>query len=105
MKDILANLLALQQELRAIDKLNNLAFFIAHQTKLIFHYQRAIVWSSYQKKNINIRSISGITQINKNSPYQIAANRFISKLIEENPQNSPHPDISQTDSAKQPALL
>ena len=88
MKDILANLLALQQELRAIDKLNNLAFFIAHQTKLIFHYQRAIVWSSYQKKNINIRSISGITQINKNSPYQIAANRFISKLIEENPQNA-----------------
>ena len=88
MKDILASLLALQQELREIDKLNSLAFFIAHQTKLVTHYQRAIVWSSYQKKNIVIRSISGIAQINKNSPYQLAANRFIYKLMTHDHQNA-----------------
>ena len=51
MKDTLANLLSLQQELREINKLNELAFFIAHQSKVVIDYQRAIVWSSWQNKH------------------------------------------------------
>lgn len=61
MKDALANLLSLQQELREISKVNELAFFIAHQTKLLIEYQRAIVWSSWQNKHINILSVSGVS--------------------------------------------
>ena len=81
MKEALANLLSLQQELREINKVDELAFFISHQTKLITNYQRAIVWSSWENKSINIMSVSGITQLNKTSPYQISATRFIDKLI------------------------
>ncbi len=81
MKDVLANLLSLQQEMREIHTLNELAFFIAHQTKLVAEYQRAIVWNSWQNKNIKILSVSGITQLNGTSPYQISANQFISKII------------------------
>ncbi|WP_440615591.1 hypothetical protein [Cysteiniphilum sp. 6C5] len=73
MKDTLANLLSLQQELREINKLNELAFFIAHQSKVVIDYQRALVWSSWQNKHIQIKSVSGITRLNKTSPYQISA--------------------------------
>ncbi|WP_192482929.1 MULTISPECIES: efflux RND transporter periplasmic adaptor subunit [Cysteiniphilum] len=87
MKDTLANLLSLQQELREINKLNELAFFIAHQSKVVIDYQRAIVWSSWQNKHIQIKSISGITRLNKTSPYQLSATEFIDKLITYYAQN------------------
>jgi hypothetical protein len=81
MKDALANLLSLQQELREISKVNELAFFIAHQTKLLIEYQRAIVWSSWQNKHINILSVSGVSRLNNTSPYHISSIKFIEKLI------------------------
>ncbi|MDA0911432.1 MAG: efflux RND transporter periplasmic adaptor subunit [Proteobacteria bacterium] len=81
MNDTLADLLSLQQEMREIKKLNELAFFISHQTKMVIDYQRAIVWSCWQTKGINVLAISGISRLNKTSPYQLSAMKFIQQLI------------------------
>lgn len=86
MNQPLANLLSLQQELREQININELAFFISHQTRTIMNYQRAIVWSSNNNKHISIRSISGRIQLNKYSPYQQNLNKFLTLLGNSNKQ-------------------
>lgn len=103
MKDVLANLLSLQQEMREIKKLNELAFFIAHQTKLIINYQRAIVWSCWQDKHINILSISGIARLTTTSPYHLSSIRFIEKIIHHYGQNHTV-EVIEFDNAVEPVV-
>ena len=87
MNQPLANLLSLQQELREQININELAFFIAHQTRMITSYQRAVVWSSNNNKHISIHSISGVTQLDKYSPYQQNLNKFLTALGKQNKQS------------------
>jgi multidrug resistance efflux pump len=100
MKDALVNLLSLQQEMREIKKIDELAFFISHQTKLIMPYQRAIVWRCWQNKQISILSISGVARLNKNSPYHLSASRFVEKLVTHYGENKTPQVISFEDAVE-----
>ncbi|WP_119344699.1 efflux RND transporter periplasmic adaptor subunit [Facilibium subflavum] len=92
MTDVLVSLLAMQQELRGIKKLDELAFFITHQTRTIVPYDRSVSWSCYGAKYIHVRSISGVTQLNKHSNYQLKCNQFLSALL----LQYPNPDASKS---------
>lgn len=81
MNETLATLISIENELREQKTLAELAFFIAHQTNLLFPYKRGIVFTCYQNQFINIESISGIVELDKQSPYQQTLQKLIKGLI------------------------
>ena len=80
-QDVLLNLLSIQQALNKIKKLHELAFFISHQTKSVIDYDRAIVWSVNHWDHPHVLSVSGVTQLDRHSDYQIKFDHFISLIL------------------------
>lgn len=83
MNEALADLLSLQAEVRKQQSIKALSFFICHQTHVFFNYQRSFVWSCINTQFINIESISGIVELEKQSPFQQQISSLIKILAKE----------------------
>lgn len=81
MSDIITTFLSLEKILRKQKTLPELAFFMAHQTKKIFSYEKAIVWSSIDDKKIELLSVSGVTQLDKFTPFYQVTAKIIARII------------------------
>ena len=81
MDNQILNLLSIYQEILQQKNLSELSFFIAHQSFEVIHYRKSIVFSSFSQKNIKIHSISDEINIDKNTPFTLAAISLIKNLI------------------------
>ena len=81
MDNQILNLLSISQEILQQKNLSELSFFIAHQSFEVIHYRKSIVFSSFSQKNIKIHSISDEINIDKNTPFTLAAISLIKNLI------------------------
>jgi hypothetical protein len=77
MSEMLLNIISLQQAVLEQTSLKSLAFFMAHQTRLICAYDNAVVFSCYRLRFITIESVAGGVVIDKNTPYT----HFLQALI------------------------
>jgi len=69
MSEQLATLLSLDHNARSFSSLDELAFYIAHNTREIVAYKTAAVWSSFKLRPSKILSISEISQVNQDSQF------------------------------------
>ena len=69
--------LEFQRNLRQQLTLNELSFFIAHESSIVLDYDSIVVWSCKEGKNFKLRSISGVTQIATRSVYTQNLAKFI----------------------------
>jgi hypothetical protein len=71
------NTLVFERSLRKQLTLNELSFFIAHETSVFLDSDMIAVWSCKGGKNLKLRSISGVTQIETRNVYAQNFARFI----------------------------
>ena len=81
MSETLATLVSIEHEIRQQKNTKELAFFISHQSHLFFQYNKAIVFSCYQSKQIHIESVSNVVELDQYSPFQQKLLKLVKKLI------------------------
>ncbi|MCF6767822.1 HlyD family efflux transporter periplasmic adaptor subunit [Thiotrichales bacterium 19S11-10] len=84
MSEALATLISLEHNARQAKTLNELAFFIVHNAREMFAYDKAIVWQSRGIFRVTPKAISRISQVDKNSPFSQWISSVIKSAIKRN---------------------
>lgn len=82
MNETVSHLLSLEQAVRGKESLDELAFFVTHQTRIVYPYQKAIAWSGVGGRGITIESISNLSELDQHSPYVHSVVTVIKELVQ-----------------------
>lgn len=83
--EALAKLLSLEHTLREIGTLNELAFFIAHQTSEVIAYEKAVIWQNHRLNYVEIKSFSNLSDVDNHSEFSLGLRKFIGALRKQLP--------------------
>jgi len=85
-KDPILNLLSIYQAMQSIPDSNELAFFMTHQSKLLMPYRLAVAWDGFDHHDIKILSITGLPEVDNNTPVPLAFKKIIQNIIKNTKQ-------------------
>ncbi|MCF6766051.1 HlyD family efflux transporter periplasmic adaptor subunit [Thiotrichales bacterium 19S3-7] len=87
MSEALATLISLEHNARQTQSIDELAFFIVHNAREMFAYDKAVVWRSRGTFRITPKAISRISQVDKYSPFAQWVSSIIKHVIKKNKNN------------------
>ncbi|TNF66522.1 MAG: HlyD family efflux transporter periplasmic adaptor subunit [Gammaproteobacteria bacterium] len=87
MSEALATLISLEHNARQTQTIDELAFFIVHNAREMFAYDKAVVWRSRGTFRITPKAISRISQVDKYSPFAQWVSAIIKHAIKKNKNN------------------